>query len=266
MKRPLKKRIFYILDATIEGGKVGRAFNGFIMLLIVINVGFVILETIKGVSSRYQEFIDLFETFSVLIFTAEYLLRLWTCTIDIRYKNPVWGRIKFIFSPLILIDLMAILPFYIPMIIPLDLIFLRALRLFRVFRIFKMARYSASLKLFGSVIKSKKEELVISFAIMIVLLIFSATLIHYAEHQAQPEQFSSIPDSMWWAASTFTTIGYGDAIPITPFGKILSLLLSFLGIGIFALPAGILASGFIDEMHKKRHGKRICPHCGKPYE
>ncbi len=266
MKKSFKKRIFDILEATIDGGRTGRTFNVFIMSLILLNVIFVILESIKVISNQYQDFFDSFETLSVLIFTVEYILRLWTCTIHHKFQNPIWGRIRFMLSPLVLVDLIAILPFYLPMIIPVDLIFLRGLRLLRIFRILKLARYTTSLRIFSNVMYSKKEDLAISFLIMFIVLFFASTLMHYAEHQAQPESFSSIPDAMWWAVSAFTTIGYGDAVPITPLGKFLAVTISIFGIGIFALPAGILASGFIEEMHTRTRKQMICPHCGKEYE
>jgi voltage-gated potassium channel len=125
-----------------------------------------------------------------------------------------------------------------------------------------MTRYSSSLRTFANVFNLKKEELAISLVIMLIVLVFASTLIYHAEHQVQPDKFSSIPDSMWWATATLTTIGYGDIYPITPIGKILGVLISLTGIGIFALPASILASGFIEEMGKKRHSSK-CPHCGK---
>ncbi len=163
-----------------------------------------------------------------------------------------------------MIDLMAILPFYLPKLIPFDLRFLRAVRLFRIFRLLKLGRYSESVRLLGRVLNAKKEELGVTIFAVLILLVICSSLMYYAEHQAQPEAFSSIPAAMWWGIVTLTTVGYGDVYPITLPGKILGAIIAVLGIGLFALPAGILASGFADEMQKKRsQASGICPYCGR---
>ncbi|MCI0486018.1 MAG: ion transporter, partial [Blastocatellia bacterium] len=187
---------------------------------------------------------------------------LWSCTTDKSFERPIAGRIRFALTPLALIDLVAILPFYLPMIFALDLRFVRILRLFRVLRLFKMARYSESLKTLGNVLKLKKEELVVSLLVLSILLVFASSLIYYAENESQPEVFSSIPAAMWWGIATLTTVGYGDIYPVTPAGKILGAIIAVLGIGMFALPAGVLASGFAEEIQKRRREKNLCPHCG----
>jgi voltage-gated potassium channel len=171
-----------------------------------------------------------------------------------------------------IIDLMATLPFYIPMIIPMDLRFVRALRLFRLFRFFKLARYSHSMKTIVNVVKSRKEDLLITLSMVIILLIFASSLLYYAEKDIQPDKFTSIPSSMWWGVATLTTVGYGDIFPVTPIGKVFSSIIAIIGIGLFALPTGILASAFSDEMQRQRdeekelekeQQKHCCPHCGK---
>jgi voltage-gated potassium channel len=249
------------MEKAETGDWASRVFDITIMSLIFANVFAVILETIPQLSNCYGEFFNTFELVSVIIFSIEYILRLWTCTAEEKYKRPILGRIRFIKSPMALVDFVAILPFYLPMVI--DLRFLRALRLFRLFRLFKMARYSQSLQTFGNVFKAKKEELVITICVGAILLVFASSVMYYAEHNAQPEAFSSIPSSMWWGIATLTTVGYGDVFPVTNLGKFFGAIIAFLGIGMFALPTGILASGFAEElekMHKK--GNRICPHCG----
>ena len=257
----LKKRTFEILETALPGDKASRAFDIFIISLIALNVLAVILETEKAIYSKAPIFFHLFEVISVIIFTIEYLLRIWSCTINENYRQPLFGRVKFALTPLALVDLFAILPFYIPMIIPLDLRFLRAIRLVRLFRLFKLGRYSEALKLFGRVLKAKKEELYITVFIVFLLLIIASSLLYFVEHEAQPNKFSSIPASMWWGVATLTTVGYGDTCPITPMGKFFASIISLLGIGLFALPAGILSSGFVEEIRKKRT-KIICPYCG----
>jgi voltage-gated potassium channel len=158
---------------------------------------------------------------------------------------------------------MAILPFYLPMIITLDLRFIRAVRLFRLVRIFKMGRYSESLRLLENVFKEKKEALLITIFMVFILLVIASSLMYFVENEAQPEVFSSILKAMWWGVATLTTVGYGDIYPVTLIGKILGGAIAILGIGMFALPAGILGSGFVEQIQRTRSKSRVCPHCGK---
>lgn len=164
-------------------------------------------------------------------------------------------------TPLALIDLFAFLPFYIPMIIPFDLRFLRGFRLLRLIRVLKIGRYSEVVKLFGRVFKAKIAELMTAISLIFVLLIISSSLLYYVEREAQPDKFSSIPQAMWWGVVTLTTVGYGDIYPITTMGKIMASVISLLGIGLFALPTGILSAGFVEEIKKKVKVKK-CQHCG----
>lgn len=227
------------------------------------NVIAVILETVEDLSSHYALFFKSFEVFSVFIFTIEYLFRLWACTADDRFKGAMTGRARFAVTPLALVDLMAILPFYLPLLIPLDLRFIRALRLFRLLRILKMGRYSRSAKTLGNVLKEKKEELIMTVVGVLILLVIASSLMYFVENAAQPRAFSSIPAAMWWGVSTLTTVGYGDIYPITPIGKFFGAIIAIFGIGMFAIPAGILASGYAEEIQKAHVKQKICPHCGK---
>ena len=262
----VRSRIFGILEAASEGDATSRAFDIFIVSLILLNLLAVILETIATLSARYSPVFRNLEVSSVVIFTIEYTLRIWTCTINEKFRQPILGRIRFVFSPLAIIDLAAILPFYLPMLIPFDLRFLRIIRLVRIFRMFKMARYSESLKLLINVFKAKKEDLATTIFIVAILVILASSLMYFAENQSQPVAFSSIPQAMWWGISSLTTVGYGDVYPVTPIGKILGSIVSLLGIGMFALPTGILASGFNEEIQKRQNGAKVCPHCGKAIE
>ena len=249
-----------------EPRRIYDAFDVFIMVLIVLNVLAVILETVESIGTPYQTYFYWFEIFSVTVFSIEYLLRVWSCTSQKKYSKPFWGRVKFIFSPMGLIDLVAIVPFYLTF-TALDLRFVRTLRLFRLFWLFKLMRYSHSLTLFGNVFRNKKEELLITVAIMFVLIIFTSSLIYFAENEAQPDKFADIPSSMWWAIVTLTTVGYGDVFPITPLGKVFAGLIAVLGIGMFALPTGILGASFVEEINKIKSKKStVCPHCGEEIE
>ena len=252
----LKRRVYTALDT-------GLVCNVCIVTLILLNVVAVIVETEGTLSSDFASIFRTFEIFSVVIFTIEYTLRLWTCTINEKYSHPVWGTLGFAFSFLAIVDLVAILPFYIPMLISVDLRFLRALRILRIFRLLKTGRYSESLQLIGRVFKSKKEALIVSVSVAFILLILASSVVYIAEHDAQPEKFSSILSTMWWGVSALTTVGYGDMAPVTGLGKLFGGISAVLGIGLFALPAGILAGGFSEEMRKRGSNKQVCPHCGK---
>ncbi len=257
----IKHITYVIIEPSIGDSFIDKSFNVGMLFLIILNVFAVILQTEEPIYQKYETQFYAFEVFSVIIFSVEYILRLWTCTEIEEYKHPIWGRIRFAFTASMIIDLLSILPFYIPF-RGLDLRIIRAARLFRLFRIFKIGRYSQSLTRLSNVIKSKKEELVITLFSAVVLLIIASSVMYFVEKEAQPDVFGSIPDAMWWGAVTLTTVGYGDVYPITLLGKIISAFIAVLGIGLFALPAGIIASGFASELQKKDE-KIICPHCGK---
>ena len=260
----IRNRIYQIIEKASPDDKASRAFDIFIMLLIALNIIAVILETVRPLSRQFPFVFKYFEIFSVIVFSLEYLLRIWTCVINNRFKRPVIGRLKYMVTPLVIIDLLAILPFYIPMLIPIDLRFLRALRLIRFLRLFKLGRYSKAMQLLGQAYRERKEELLITFFVIGVLLIISSSIMYYFENAAQPEAFASIPAAMWWGVATLTTVGYGDVYPVTIIGKFLGAIIAILGIGVFALPTGIFASGIVEVIQSKDKEKEtICPHCGK---
>jgi voltage-gated potassium channel len=261
----MKQKIYNLVEKGAHGSKINLVFDYFILCLIVLNVTAVALDTLTGINVALIQFLRIFEIFSIIIFTIEFLMRLYVSDITHPAKNKFYSALKFIFSPFGLIDLLAILPFYIPFIIKVDLRFLRILRLIRFFRIFKISRYNSTLKLIWDVIKEKKAELQMTFFIALLMLLVSAFLMYHIENPVQPEKFTNVFSSLWWAVSTLTTVGYGDIAPVTTLGKIISSFVSILGIGIIALPTGIISAGFIQKIDKdKLMGKRnICPHCGK---
>ena len=266
----IKNRTWELLSTAKHGDLSAVFFQWFMLILIFLNVIAVILSTVQSINKEFSQFFGWFETFSVIIFSLEYLLRLWSCTSE-PGRGPVWGRIKFAFYPMSIIDLLSVLPFYLPL-VGIDLRFLRIMRLFRIFRIAKVGRYYNSLNLMRNVFADKKEEIVLSATIMGALLVISASLLYFLENEAQPKAFSSIPASMWWAVTALTTVGYGDIYPITPLGKLVASLIAISGIGMFALPTGIVSSGFVEEIQRHKREKLessekqhfICPHCNKP--
>jgi len=263
MTQDLKARIYGMLE---PGDGDSKCFFYFIMGLILLNVAAVVLETVDSIYSTYDRLFQAFEVFSLGVFTIEYLLRVWTCTEDPRFKDPVRGRLRFMLTPMALIDLMVVLPFYLPFFLS-DLRFMRALRLFRLFRVLKLVRYSESLQTFIDVLKLKKEELLLMFFAMMILLVISSSLMYKAENAAQPEAFASIPAAMWWSIVTLATVGYGDVYPVTNWGRFLGSIAVILGIGLFALPTGVLASGFAEVLARRKEEQKMqrmrCPHCGE---
>ncbi len=239
-------------------------FIKFIYSLILLNVIALILESYKSLNDNYKSWFSAFEIFSVAIFTVEYILRIW---VSDRSKEDKKERLNFAFSTMGIIDLIAILPFYLPFIFPIDLRIVRILRLFRLLRIFKLARYSKSLKTIRYILKETKAELYTTVFVTFVLMILSSTLMYYIEHDDQPEQFASIGDAFWWSIATLTTVGYGDVYPVTGLGKLLSGVIALIGIGFVALPTGIISSAFIEKIQAdKKLQKDIttskCPNCG----
>lgn len=226
-------------------------FDLFIITLILLNVLAIVLESVQPIRQQFQSAFDHFEFFSVIVFTVEYILRIWTANLTPGFKRPILGNIKYAFTPLAIIDLLAFLPFYLPY-FGVDLRLLRVLRIFRIFRLLKIARYVKALSFITRVFTQKKEELVISLMLTFFLLLIASTLMYYAESEHQPEGFSSIPETMWWGIATLTTVGYGDVYPITPLGRLLGGIIAIIGIGLFALPTGILASGFSEEIARSK--------------
>ena len=254
-----KKRIWEILEISKENDKQSKYFDYFISILILLNVVAIILETEKSLAIDYKAFFMYFELFSIFIFSVEYLLRFWSCVSVEVYKNPVIGRIKYLFSPMAIIDLIAIAPFYMTFFVA-DARILRLLRLLRLLRITKHFRFSKTFQIIISTIEKKKEELLSALLLMLCLLLVCSTGVYFAENEAQPEKFSSILASMWWAVATLTTVGYGDIFPITSLGKIFGSISAIFGVGLFAIPAGLLASGFSDDNETVN---KNCPHCEK---
>ena len=210
--------------------KKGRFFDYIIQLLIFLSLISFSVETLPNIPEKASVALRYFEVFSVLIFSIEYLLRLWVS------KKPL----SYIFSFYGIIDILAILPFY--MVTFLDLRFLRAFRILRIFRALKVIRYNKAIERFGAAFKLVKEEFVLFFACALILIFITSAGIFYFEHEAQPETFKSIFHSAWWAIVTLTSVGYGDVYPITLGGRIFTFFVLMVGLGIVTVPAGLVAS------------------------
>jgi voltage-gated potassium channel len=245
-----RRRAYEILEGAI-GDPTARRINQFLIGLIIANVAVIVVASVASMGARYRFWFHLFEWFSVLLFTLEYGLRAWAAVerADGRYRAPVRGRLRYLLTPLALIDLIAILPFYLSFMLPVDL---RFMRIFRLFLIFKLTRYHASMNLLTRVLRQEAGPIAAALFVLSMLLLVAASLAFIAEHEAQPEKFASIPDAMWWAIVTMTTVGYGDVVPVTPAGKVIGGVIAVIGLGMVALPAGLLASGFSDQLHQRR--------------
>jgi voltage-gated potassium channel len=260
-KYKLKNKIYRLLN--LELGIYSKIFDYSILLLIFLNCLSIIFESVKEYNIKYRLIFDLIEIVSVWIFSVELILRVWTITENSKYKKAVSGRLLYIVSFETVIDILAIMPFYLSF-LSIDLRFIRIFRLLRIIRLFKVARYIKALDIISDVFKKRKEHLFITILLLLFMLVLSSTLMYYIENNAQPDKFSSIPETMWWGVATLTTIGYGDMYPITIIGKILGSIISIIGIGLFALPTGILASGFSEELaNREKNARMICPHCNK---
>ncbi len=272
-----REKIASIIDnRNPEPPFISRIFELFIISLILLNAIAIVLESFAPLYKAYEIYFFYFELVSVIIFTIEYLLRI--VIADLSYPTKSYGRSvwKFIISWNGLIDLLAILPFYLPLF--LDLRFVRTLRMMRLLRLLKLTRYSKALSLISQVIKETRQELNITIFITIILLFFASTLMYFIENSVQPEAFPNIIATLWWAVATLTTVGYGDVYPITPLGKILSGIIALLGIGIVALPTGIISAAFLNQLSELKELEKQtteqadkesivpplhCPHCGK---
>ena len=211
-----------------------------------------ILESHVFIRNVYGSYFHIFEAISIYIFSFEYLYRIRLSFQEKRMK----GVYKYVFSAYGLIDLISILPFFLNQLVKVDGRFLRILRLFRLTRIFKLGRGSSSLKLFIKALNGVKNELKFTLFLSLLAILFSASAIYYLEHEAQPEKFSSITESIWWATVSLATVGYGDVYPVTAGGKIFASIISLIGIGIVAIPTGIISASFVEEIHNQRKGEK----------
>lgn len=242
MKR-LRARLYHILEQRDGTSPFGPYVDGVLVVLIVLNVIAVILESVPHLAAAHGVWFQLFDYVSVMIFTIEYAARVWVVVEDPHETphGPFGSRWRYMLTPMAIVDLLAILPFYLAFLVDIDL---RFLRVFRVLRLLKLSRYSPALATVAKVFGAQRRALLAALMIMMTLLVFSGSVACLLEHKVQPEKFGSIPDSMWWAMATRTTVGCGDVTPMTPAGKVFGGLLMIMGIAMYALPTGILASGF----------------------
>jgi voltage-gated potassium channel len=270
----MKQKVFEILDEYEKtSNNWGKIIDLFIISLIILSVIEIILESFEILYVQYASSFYIFELFTVIVFSIEYVLRVWISDLKFPHLSKAKARWKFIVSTTGLIDLIAILPFYLPFVFKFDFRFIRVLRVVRLLRIFKIGRYTKSLRLVGNLIVQKRSELATTIFITFILILISSTIMYNLEHEIQPDKFPNIVSTFWWAVATLTTVGYGDVYPVTGWGQFISGIIAILGIGLVALPTGIISSGFIELLEKKEkdtdveekqdEAYKYCPHCGK---
>jgi len=263
----LKRHIFDIIQTAKSGDLASAVFDWIIIILISINVVLVVLDTFDGIPNDIRRLFYYIEVFSVVVFSIEYALRVWTADFIYTDLTRLKARIKYILSFMAIIDLLAILPFYLPFVFPVDLRVLRMFRLLRLLRLFKVNRYTTALSTVGGVIRRKAAQLLSSVIVVLILIVISSLLMYGVEHDTQPDVFQNAFSGFWWAIATLTTVGYGDIYPVTFLGKAFGAVIALLGIGLVAVPTGIISAGFVenisDEKETEIDEKHFCPYCGK---
>lgn len=244
-----KKHIYDLVEAEGEHDWMDHCLLG----LVLANIVAVVLHTVPYIAHNYETSLNYFKYFSISIFSIEYFLRLWSCNYNSNYSHPIFGRIKYALKPIVLVDLISIFPFFL-FGINLDL---------RHLQMFKMARYSEAMQRVIKIVRSQASHLISGLILIGMLMVASASLLYFLEHDDQPKLFTSIPAAMWWAIVTITTVGYGDIFPITFLGKIVAACTAIFGIGLFALPAGIMGAAFLDDIKEKKDiSQNFCHNCG----
>lgn len=244
---PLRRRVYEIIEIGRGVDRTSAIFDAVIITLIILNVVAFALETVPSIEARYGDALYAFEILSVIVFTIEYALRIWSAVeVPFLQRMPAWeARVRFAARPYLIIDLLAILPFYLSFLFPVDL---RVLRVLRLLRFLKLSRYSPAMHTLIRVLYAERRSLMGAGMLLITAVLFAATGMYYLEQHAQPDKFGSLPLSMYWAVTTLTTVGYGDVAPITPLGQVFATLTMVLGLCILALPVAIISTGFAQEV------------------
>lgn len=244
----LRRQVYLALEASSPAAVI---VDNILVVLIIANIAAVILESIPEIQAAYAWEFHVFDVFSVGAFTVEYVARLWGAIEipAIRQRGAFWGRLMFALRPSMIIDFLAFAPSYLVFLFPgVDT---RVLRVFRLLRFLKLVRFSPALTTLSRALYDERRALIAALVLMIGTAIFSGAVMHAIEAHAQPDKFGTIPDAMWWALATLTTIGYGDAVPITPLGKLFGACVMIFGLGLFAPPIGIVATAFVNEIHRR---------------
>ena len=246
--RTFRQKVHSALNRNVYSGEMHDLIDITLGGVIFLSVLAVMLESVESIHEFMAAEFIVFDTFSVAVFSLEYVCRLYSCVEDPDYEHPVTGRLKYMFTPTAIIDLLAVLPFYLVYFVQVDLRFLRVIRLMRLL---KFTRYNKAMNMLSEVVSEQLPALSTTLFILSITTIFAASLVYLFEHEAQPDKFTSIPEATYWAVITLLSVGYGDIYPVTPVGQFLTMIITVLGLGLVALPTGILASGFTEKMHQQ---------------
>jgi voltage-gated potassium channel len=247
----LRRRTHRVLELAEPGDDLSRFVDVLLIGLILLNVAAVLSESVEFIRARFSASFLTFELLSVVVFTVEYLCRVWTSVEQPRFqdgRSPWLIRARFMISPMALVDLLAVLPFYLATLGVFGGFDMRFLRSLRLVRLFKLTRYSQAMTLLLDVLRENGRNFAAALGVLMIVMVLAASGIYLFERDAQPDEFGSIPAAMWWAFATLTTVGYGDVTPITNAGKVFGAMMTVVSIGIVALPAGILASSFSERL------------------
>jgi voltage-gated potassium channel len=246
----LRGRLYEILHHGTVGDRTSRTVGQFIVLLIIVNLIAVTLQSMPDLAERYGPLFSAVEIVSLTLFTLEYGLRVWVAVDHPpnHHLGPHRARLRFIVSPMGIVDLLAVLPFWLALVVPADL---RVILVFRVVRFLKLTRYSAGMSSLLHVIYAERRALFGCFIILVGATLIAASIMHLIERNVQPEKFGTIPDAMWWAIVTLGTLGYGDAVPVTALGRVIAGVTIFFGLIMVALPVGIVATAFAEQIHRR---------------
>jgi voltage-gated potassium channel len=246
----IRHEIYRLLESRTASGPLRRAVDIGLILMIVANAGVVLFDDAIAYAPLWRPWLIAFEYASVGLFTVEYLCRVWIAveSDETNDLSPLRARLHYVLSPAGLIDLAAILPFYLGILVAFDL---RYIRLLRLFRLLKLSRYSPALQSLAAALYEERRSFLGALLIMIVALMTSASIMHVLEGDQQPQAFGTLLDSLWWAVITLTTVGYGDVVPHTGLGKLFGGFCALLGLCLFALPAGIMASSFVEQLKRR---------------
>lgn len=247
--RTLRQKVDALMNETPTSGRFHQQLDFMFILFIITSVSAVFLETIPFIYEPLKIQFFWFDTVAIAVFTVEYLLRVYAAPEQSPDRSGILGRLSFMRKPTSIIDLVAIAPYYLQYIFAVDLRFIRVLR---VLRVLKLTRYNTALITFGAVLKREQRAFSAAMFVTVLITILSGAIVYEFEHAAQPEKFDTMPRAMYWAVITLASVGYGDISPITPIGQAFTMVLAILGIGIVALPAGILGSAFSDQLHQQR--------------
>jgi voltage-gated potassium channel len=247
---PSRHRVYEILERDAVGDRVSQVVDGVIIALIVVNLVAVVLDSVPDIAHRFRALFDAVEYISLAVFTLEYVARIWVAAEHAPYRHlpAIVARRKYIFSGAGIVDLVSVVPFWLVLAIPADF---RAILVLRVIRFLKIARYSPAMRSLLDVLYSERRALLGCMVMFVGMTLIMASAMHLAERHVQPDKLGTIPDAMWWAVVTLGTIGYGDVIPITPLGKLIATFSILLGVVMIALPVGIIANAFSDEIHRR---------------